>query len=80
MSTLVVVTYDNPYKVQRAGFDPTLNVQEEQRLIDGNTEFALLLDCCPLLRIEEAGRRRARSLPRALTQAVCVRRKMVLYR
>ncbi len=45
-------------QVQRAGFDPTLNVQEEQRLIEGNTEFALLLDCCPLLRIEEAGRRR----------------------
>jgi hypothetical protein len=45
-------------QVQRAGFDPTLNVQEEQRLIEGNTEFALLLDCCLLLRIEEASRRR----------------------
>ena len=34
-------------QVQRAGFDPTLNVQEEQRLIERNREFALLLDCCP---------------------------------
>ena len=34
-------------QVQRAGFDPTLNVQEEQRLIEGNTEFALLFGLLP---------------------------------
>ena len=36
-------------QVQSAGFDPVLNVQEKQSLVDGNAELAILTDDCPFL-------------------------------
>ena len=45
-------------QVQSAGFDSVLNVQEEQGLIEGHAELAVLTDGCPLLGVQEAGRRR----------------------
>ena len=45
-------------KVQSAGFDSVLNVQEEQSLVEGNAELAVLTDGYPFLGIQEADGRR----------------------
>jgi len=43
-------------QVQSAGFDCILNVQEEQSLIEGDAELAVLTDGYPFLGIQENGR------------------------
>ena len=45
-------------QVQSAGFDSVLNVQEEQSLVEGNAELAVLADGYPFLGIQEADGRR----------------------
>ena len=43
-------------EVQSARFDSVLNMQEEQSLIEGDAELAVLGNGCPFLGVQETGR------------------------
>ena len=45
-------------QVQSAGFDPTLDVQKEQGLAEGDAELAVLTNRYPFLGVQETGRGR----------------------